>query len=156
MAESKTSIKIVSENRKARHDYKVDRTIECGLVLVGSEVKSLRQGKIQLVDSYALFEKGELWLHKAHIAEYAQGGPFFNHPPVRKRKLLLKSRELADLGAAIDRDGMALVPLKVYFKNGRAKLELGICKGKTKGDKRETAKTRDTHRQMDIARRRSR
>lgn len=150
------SIKIIAENRKARHDFHIESVIEAGMQLKGSEVKSCRLGKVQLVDSFANFEKGELFLHKAHIAEYAQGGPFFNHPPVRKRKLLLHKRELVRLADAIAQKGMTLVPLKVYFKHGLAKVELGLAKGKTKGDKRQSLKLKDSERDMDRARRRSR
>jgi SsrA-binding protein len=151
-----TGIKIVSQNKKARFDFHIEKTIEAGMVLKGSEVKSLRDGKVQLVDSFASFEKGELYLNKAHISEYKQGGPYYNHPPIRKRKLLLHKRELLNLKAQLDQQGYTLIPLRVYFKDGKAKLELGLAKGKNKGDKRSSVKDREEARHLDRARRRDR
>lgn len=147
-------LKIIAENRKARHDYHIEKTIEAGMQLTGSEVKSLREGRVQLVDAYASIERGEMFLYKANIAEYKQGGPYFNHPPVRKRKLLLHKREIRNLAAIIETEGMTLVPTKMYFKAGKAKIELGIAKGKNKGDKRQSIKARDA--KMDIAKARRR
>jgi len=149
-------IKIISENRKARHDYHIEKVIEAGIQLLGSEVKSCREGRVQLVDSYAGFERGELYLYKANIAEYKQGGPYFNHPPVRRRKLLLHKREIKNFEAIISQQGMTLVPTKMYFKDGKAKVELGLAKGKNRGDKRQALKARDSDRSMAQARRRSR
>ncbi|MBP7843450.1 MAG: SsrA-binding protein SmpB [Proteobacteria bacterium] len=150
------AVKLISQNRKAFHDYHIEKTIEAGLVLKGSEVKSCREGKVQLVDSFASFSKGELFLHKANISEFKQGGPFYNHPPVRTRKLLLKKKELQQLLTAIDKDGYTLIPIKIYFKNGYAKIELGLAKGKTRGDKRDTLKKKEVQRSMDQAKRRDR
>lgn len=147
---------LVSDNRKARFDYHIEKKIEAGIVLKGSEVKSLREGKLQLVDSYATFEGGEIFLVKANIAEFKQGGPFFNHEPTRKRKLLLHKKEIRNLKAAVDQDSYTLVPLRVYFSKGKAKVELGLAKGKNKGDKRQDLKDRDQKRSMDKAMRRDR
>lgn len=149
-------LKIICENRKARHDYHIDKVMEAGIQLTGSEVKSCREGRVQLVDSYAMVERGELYLHKANIAEYKQGGPYFNHPPVRKRKLLVHKREMRSLLEAVQQQGMTLVPTKMYFRRGKAKVELGLARGKTKGDKRQSQKTRDADRAVAQARRRSR
>jgi SsrA-binding protein len=151
-----SGIKLIAQNKKAFHDFHIEKTVEAGLVLKGSEVKSCREGRVQLVDSFAAFSKGELFLQKANIAEFKQGGPFYNHPPVRPRKLLLKRKELAQLETAIDQDGYTLVPLKIYFKRGYAKIELGLARGKTKGDKRESMKSKEIKRNLDQARRRER
>lgn len=153
-AKQDQSQKTVCVNKKATHDYFIEKRFEAGLVLVGSEVKSCRLGKVQLVDSYAAIERGELYLYKSHIAEYKQGGTFFNHTPVRKRKLLMHKREIANLSAAIEKKGYTLVPLKVYLSKGRVKLELGLAKGKSKGDKRDTLKNKDVQRDMNRASRR--
>jgi len=146
--------KLICSNKKARHDFVINKTFEAGIVLKGSEVKSCRNGRVQLVDSFAMPEKGEIYLHKAHIAEYKQGGPFFNHEPVRKRKLLMHRKEIANLQAEIDKAGYTLVPLKMYFKRGKAKVELGLAKGKTKGDKRQTLKKKDIDKKIRDATRR--
>jgi len=146
----------IADNRRARFDYHVEKKIEAGIVLLGSEVKSCREGKVQLVDSFASFERDELFLVKAHIAEYKQGGPFYNHEPTRKRKLLLHRREITVLKAATEQEGLTLVPLKIYFSKGKAKVELGLAKGKNKGDKRDTSKEREGKRQVDRAMRRDR
>ena len=146
----------ITQNRRAVFDYHIEKRIEAGIVLSGSEVKSCRAGKVQLVDAYAMIERGEMWLYKANIAEYAQGGPYFNHPPVRKRKLLLHKREIATLQAQIEQQGYTLIPCSMYFAKGRAKVELGLAKGKTKGDKRESTKTREDTRQLARAVRRNR
>lgn len=125
-------------------------------MLAGSEVKSLRDGKAQLVDSFANFEKDGVYLHKANIAEYKQGGPYFNHVPTRKRKLLLNKREIANLKAAIEQEGYTLIPTKIYFKKGLAKVEIALAKGKTKGDKRQSTKTKEDDRRLRAASRRER
>ena len=135
--------KIVADNRKARHLYFIESTLEAGLVLAGSEVKSLRTGKANIAESYAMAKGGELFLVNAYIPEYTQASRF-NHEPRRVRKLLVHKREAAKLAAAIQREGMTLIPLKLYFNaKGRAKVELGIAKGKKLHDKRETEKKRD-------------
>ncbi len=147
----------IADNRRARHDFHIEKKIEAGIVLQGSEVKSCREGKVQLVDSYATFEKGELYLVKAHIAEFKQGGPFFNHEPTRKRKLLMHHREIVQLKSAVEQEGYTLVPLRIYFsQKGLAKVELGLARGKNKGDKRAALKERDQKRDLDKAMRRDR
>ena len=133
----------VAENRRARYDYEILDTLEAGLMLTGTEVKSLRLGKAQITESYASPERGELWLINAHIPEYLQANRF-NHEPRRRRKLLVKKREMARLAQAVDREGMTMVPLKIYFNDqGRAKLLLGVARGKKLHDKRQTEKERD-------------
>ena len=132
-AKSAGAEKLISQNKKATFDYHIEKRIEAGLVLVGSEVKSCRDGRVQLVDSYAAFERDGLYLLKAHIGEYKQGGPYFNHVPVRKRKLLLHKREIDNLKAQTEQQGYTLVPLRMYFKGGRAKIELGLAKGALPG-----------------------
>ena len=139
--------KIVAENRKARFNYEIIDTIEVGLVLTGTEVKSLREGKANIAESYANEEGGEMWLINSHVPEYLQANQF-NHEPRRRRKLLMKLKEIARLAQAVQRDGMTLVPLKVYFNDkGRAKLQLALGRGKKLHDKRETQKERDWNRQ---------
>lgn len=138
-------------NRKANHDYQILKKFEAGVVLQGSEVKSCRDGKVQLVDSYAAFERGELFLHKAHIAEFKQSGPHFNHVTTRKRKLLMHASELKKLEMEIKTSGLTLIPLKFYFVKGNVKVEIGLAKGKKAFDKRETIKKGDEKRQMDRA-----
>ena len=135
--------KIVADNRKARYAYAIDETFEAGIMLVGSEVKSLRNGKATIAESYAQAKDGEITLVNAYIPEYTQASRF-THEPRRVRKLLVHKREAAKLAAAIQREGMTLIPLKMYFNaKGRAKVELGIAKGKKLHDKRETEKQRD-------------
>ncbi|MFO7855175.1 MAG: SsrA-binding protein SmpB [Paracoccaceae bacterium] len=135
--------KVVAENRRARHDYAIEDDIEVGLVLEGSEVKSLRNGKANIAESYATVEGGELWLINAHIPHYAQARTF-GHDERRRRKLLAHRKQVARLWQGIGRQGMTLVPLSLYFnEKGVAKLKLGIAKGKRLTDKRETAKKRD-------------
>lgn len=147
MAPKRESGKLVAENRKARFNYEIEDTIEAGIVLTGSEVKSLRAGKANIAESYASNEGGELFLINAHIAEYP-GAARDGHEPTRHRKLLLHKKEMARLLGAIQRDGMALVPLRLYFNaRGLAKLQLGLGRGKKVYDKRETQKKRDWERQ---------
>ena len=139
--------RVAAQNRKARHNYQIEDSLEAGLVLRGSEVKALREGRANIAESYAKPENGEIWLINAHIPEYRQAGQF-NHEPRRPRKLLLKKREASKLIGATDRDGMTLIPLKLYFNaRGIAKLEIGLGKGKHYYDKRETQKKRDWNRQ---------
>ncbi|URK88177.1 SsrA-binding protein SmpB [Rhizobium herbae] len=139
--------KIVAENRKARYNYEIMDTYEAGLVLTGTEVKSLREGKANIAESYATDEGGEMWLINSYLPEYLQANRF-NHEPRRRRKLLLSKREAHRLQSAINRDGMTLIPLKIYFNDqGRAKLELALGKGKKLHDKRESEKERDWNRQ---------
>src|ERR1700744_5781878 len=138
--------KVVADNRKERYAYAIDETIEAGIMLVGSEVKSLRNGKSTIAESYAYAKDGELFLVNSYIPEYTQASRF-NHEPRRQRKLLVHKREANKLAAAIQREGMTLVPLRLYFNpKGVAKIELGIAKGKKIHDKRETEKKRDWQR----------
>ena len=138
---------LVAQNRKARHNYLIEESLEVGLVLAGSEVKSLRQGRASIVEAYAADQQGELYLFNSHIPIYDAAGRF-NHQPKRLRKLLLHSRELARLIGLIRREGYTLVPLSLYFnERGIAKVELGLGRGKRKADKRETEKRRDWQRQ---------
>ncbi|MBR0044869.1 MAG: SsrA-binding protein SmpB [Synergistaceae bacterium] len=142
--------KTVAQNRKARHDYFIFDTYECGIVLTGTEIKSVRAGNLNLKDSYASFEKGELWLTGVHISPYDKG-TYYNHGPERDRKLLLHKRELIKLKNKIREKGLTLVPLAVYIKDGRrAKVELALARGKTAHDKRDAIADRDAKR--DIAR----
>ena len=140
----------VAENRRARHDYFIEDTYECGIALVGTEVKSVRAGKVNLKDSYAQVKNGEMLLVGMHISPYDQGN-IFNKDPFRTRKLLLHKREINKLYALVKQDGYALVPLSVYFKDARVKIEVGVCKGKKNYDKREDAARRDAKREMDRA-----
>jgi SsrA-binding protein len=139
--------KIVAENRKARFNYEIIDTYEAGIVLMGTEVKSLREGKANIAESYASDEGGEIWLINSYLPEYLQANRF-NHEPRRRRKLLLSGREIHRLRSAINREGMTLIPLKIYFNDrGRAKMELALAKGKKLHDKRESEKERDWNRQ---------
>ncbi len=138
--------KIVSENRKARFNYAITENVEAGMVLTGTEVKSLRSGKATIAESYAQVKDGDVWLVNANIPEYG-GGNRFNHEPTRVRKLLLKRREIEKLHRATEREGMTLIPLKVYFTpRGIAKIDLGVAKGKKLHDKRADTKERDWQR----------
>jgi SsrA-binding protein len=140
-------IKLVAENRRARHDYFIESDLEAGIVLEGSEVKALRNGKAQISESYASVEGGELWLINGYIPAYSQAKTF-GHDERRRRKLLVHAAELAKLDQGVGRQGMTLVPLKLYFNDrGIAKLQLGIARGKKMADKRETAKKRDWQRE---------
>ncbi len=135
--------KIIADNRKARYEYAIGEVVEAGIMLMGSEVKSLRSGKTTIGESYAHAKDGELWLVNSYIPEYTQASRF-NHEPKRTRKLLVHKREAARLAAAIQREGMTLIPLKLYFNaKGKAKLELGVAKGKKLHDKRASEKDRD-------------
>ena len=140
--------KIICINRQARHNYFIDETYEAGLVLVGSEVKSLRDGKANLVDSYAQIRRGEAFLINAHISPYA-GANQFNHEPTRTRKLLLHAREIERLTGKTKERGLTLIPLKLYFKDGRAKVELGLARGKRLYDKRDTLRRKVAEREVE-------
>ena len=140
-------IKVVADNRKARFNYEIGEVFEAGVALTGSEVKSLRQGRASIGESYADAREGELWLVNANIPEYLQAGRF-NHAPKRPRRLLLHRRQIDRLAAGVDREGMTIIPLKLYFnEKGRAKLELALARGKKLHDKRETEKRRDWDRE---------
>lgn len=143
MAAAKDGRKVVAENRKARHSYFIESDLEAGIMLEGSEVKSLRQGGANIAESYASVEGGELWLINAYIAPFKQAKTF-GHEERRRRKLLVNARELAKLAQGVQREGMTIVPLELYFnEKGRAKLRIGVAKGKKMADKRETEKARD-------------
>src|SRR3970282_2900710 len=139
---------IVCVNRQARHNYFIDETYEAGLVLVGSEVKSLRDGKANLKDSYARVQKGEAFLINAHVSPYS-GANQFNHEPTRPRKLLLHAREIERLTGKTKEKGLTLIPLKMYFKNGRAQVEIGLARGKKLYDKRETLRRKAAEREVE-------
>jgi SsrA-binding protein len=145
--------KLICENRRARFDYQIDDTLEAGLVLLGSEVKALRNGEASLSDAYALPEKNELFLFNAHIGAY-KPATVFSHLPVRPRKLLVHRAELDRWAAKVKERGYAIIPLVMYFKNGKAKVRLGLGRGKTGLDRRDTIKDREAKREMDRAMRR--
>src|SRR5437762_10563268 len=147
---SNVPVKIISVNRQAYHDYFVDRTIEAGISLVGTEIKSIREGKANLRGSYAIIRQGEVWLENAHIAAYEQGNRY-NHEPLRNRKLLLHRREITQLVGRVETKGLTLIPLKLYLKGGRAKIELGLGRGKKLYDKREAIAERDVKREIERA-----
>ncbi len=141
------SIKIITENKKAWHDYHIIDTYEAGLVLVGSELKSLRKGQCNLKDSYISFVGDELFLQKAHISVY-QASSYNNHAPERLRKLLLNRQEINRIYSAVSEKGMSCVPLKLYFSKGRVKAQIAIVKGKNSGDKRDSIKKRESDREL--------
>lgn len=145
--------RVISVNRRARHDYFIEDTMEVGIVLKGTEVKSLRQGKVNLRDSHARVENGEVFLYGMHISPYEQGNRF-NHDPLRTRKLLLHKREIRRLIGKTQQDGYTLVPLKLYFTRGKCKVELALAEGKRKYDKREATAKRDAERRAQQAVRR--
>jgi SsrA-binding protein len=147
-------VKVIATNRRARFDYFVESKLEAGIALTGTEVKSLREGSAQLSDSYAIGKNGELWLFNAQIPPYKPAGPLSNHEPKRSRKLLLHRREIDRLSEQQAKGGYALIPLSLYFKDGRVKVEIGVCKGKTGQDKRDTITEREAKREMDRAKRR--
>jgi len=142
--------KIVATNRKARHDYTIEDTFEAGLVLSGTEVKSLRMGRASLVDGYGFIDAGEAWLDAVHIPEYTQG-TWTNHPPRRKRKLLLHKAQIPKISQKVNEGGYTLVPLRIYFSDGRAKVELAVAKGKKEYDKRHALRERQDKREADRA-----
>ena len=147
MAKDDTPTKLIAQNRKARHDYLIEETFEAGLMLVGTEVKSCRAGKVTLTDAYAAVKDGEAWLMQVHIAPYSHGNRA-NHDPLRPRKLLLHRNEIEKLQAAVAQAGRTLVPLRLYFKHGLAKAEIAIARGKRAYDKRQSVAKRDAERQM--------
>jgi len=147
---AKNNGNLIAQNRKARHDYTVLDTIEAGIVLKGTEIKSIRAGRINLKDGFASLSGDEVWLYNVHIAPFEQGNRF-NHDPYRVRKLLFKRREIDKVAGDVNQSGITLVPLKVYIKHGVAKILIGIAKGKKKYDKRETLKRKDQERQIQRA-----
>jgi SsrA-binding protein len=142
--------KVVATNRKARHDYLIEDTYEAGMVLSGTEVKSLRAGRASLVDGYAFIDAGEAWLDAVHIPEYT-AGTWTNHPPRRKRKLLLHKQEILKISHKTKEGGYTLIPLKIYFSDGRAKVEIAVAKGKKEYDKRQALRERQDKREADRA-----
>ena len=142
--------RLIARNRKARHDYEVIETLEAGMVLVGSEVKSLRAGRVNLVDAWAEVRQGEVFLHNLHISPYEMANRF-NHEPTRSRKLLLHTKEIRKLIGKTTEKGLTLIPLSLYFKRGRVKCELGICKGKKSYDKRAAKADADNQRKLQQA-----
>jgi len=145
---SDAPMKVIAVNRQAYHDYFVERTVEAGIALVGTEIKSIREGRVNLRGSYALARNGELWLENAHIAVYEHGNRY-NHEPLRNRKLLLHRKEIEQLEARVATKGLTLIPLKLYLKGGRAKVELGLCRGKKLYDKREAIAEREVKREIE-------
>ncbi|MFL5627746.1 MAG: SsrA-binding protein SmpB [Ktedonobacteraceae bacterium] len=147
-ASNNLPIKVITVNRQAYHDYFVERTIEAGIALMGTEIKSIREGKVNLRGSYAMARKGELWLENAHIAVYEHGNRY-NHEPTRNRKLLLHRREINQLLSKVETKGLTLIPLKLYLKGGKAKIELGLARGKKLYDKRDAIAERDMKREIE-------
>jgi len=140
--------KVIAQNKKARHDYSIEDVFECGIVLTGTEVKSLRMGRASLIDGFAMVDKGELWLSGVHIPEYTQG-TWTNHTPRRNRKLLVHAAEIRKLSARMKEGGLTLVPLSLYFKDGKAKIELAVAKGKKVHDKRAALMERQASREIE-------
>jgi SsrA-binding protein len=147
--------KIIASNRRARHDYTIEDTVEAGLVLTGTEVKSLRAGRATLTDGFGQITDGEAWLHGVHIPQYTQG-TWTNHEPRRTRKLLLHRREIDKLASSVNERGLTLVPLSLYFSDGKVKIELGLARGKRSYDKRQDLAKRDAAREVERALRRRR
>ncbi|KOP79884.1 SsrA-binding protein SmpB [Cytobacillus solani] len=142
--------KMIAQNKKAYHDFSIEETYEAGIVLQGTEIKSIRQGKVNLKDSYARIEKGEVFLIGMHVSPYEQGNRY-NHDPLRERKLLLHNKEISKLIGETKEIGYSLVPLKLYLKNGYAKVLIGLAKGKKKYDKREDLKKKEAKREVERA-----
>ncbi|WP_227937342.1 SsrA-binding protein SmpB [Alkalihalobacillus deserti] len=141
---------VIAQNKRAGHDYFIEETYEAGLVLKGTEIKSMRLGRMNLKDSFARISNGEMFLHNAHISEYEQGNRY-NHDPTRARKLLLHKKQISEMIGLTQQKGYSIVPLKVYIKNGFAKVLIGVAKGKKNYDKRETLKRQDAKRDIDRA-----
>ncbi|HID96889.1 MAG TPA: SsrA-binding protein SmpB [Thermodesulfobacteriaceae bacterium] len=148
MAKDGNGIKIVCQNRKARHQYHIEDTYEAGLVLIGAEVKSLRESRANIADGYVDFRSGEAWLHNVHISPYPHSGPADKPDPTRTRKLLLNRREIRKLMGKTQERGYTIIPLKIYFRNGRAKVEIALAKGKKLYDKRETMRRKTLEREF--------
>jgi SsrA-binding protein len=147
----RSGTKLIASNRRARHDYSVLDTVEAGVVLHGSEVKSLRAGNVQLADAFARYDRGELWLEGVHIAPYAFATGVGAHDPDRRRKLLLHRAEIERLHSRVAQERLTLVPLRLYFRDGKAKVELALGKGRLKGDKRQVIAERDSQREIERA-----
>jgi SsrA-binding protein len=148
MAKSKANTSPRIENRRAWHEYFIEAKLECGIALVGSEVKSLRDGKAQLQDSFAKIERGQLFLHNCHIDPYSKSAIVYNHEPMRSRKLLAHRREIKKLEKETEQRGVTLIPLAIYFKDGRAKVEIGVAKGKQHHDKRDAIRKKEQDREL--------
>jgi SsrA-binding protein len=146
----KEGIKVLAQNKKARHDYFIEDTYEAGIVLTGTEIKSIRRGRVNLKDGFARIRNGEAWLYNVHISEYEQGNRY-NHDPLRTRKLLLHRAEINKLLGHTKVQGYSLIPLRLYLKGGFCKVEIGLAKGKKNYDKRESIKQRDAQREMQRA-----
>ena len=144
----KTGIKIAAQNRKAFHEYFVEERFEAGIELAGTEVKSIRTGALNLKDAFCIAKDGEIYVYGMHISPYEKGN-IFNKDPIRPRRLLMHKREIRKLQTVVKQDGLALIPLSVYFKNARVKLEIGLCKGKKNYDKRDAAAQRDAKREIE-------
>ena len=142
--------KDLAQNKKANHDYFIEETIEAGMVLTGTEIKSIRSGKVQLKDSYVRISNGEAWINNMHVSPFEQGNRF-NHDPLRSRKLLLHKKQIGELVGAVKRDGYTIVPLKMYLKDGYAKLLIGVGKGKKDYDKRNDMRKKEARREMERA-----
>jgi SsrA-binding protein len=143
-------IKTVAQNRKAYHDYFVEEKYECGIALFGTEVKSIRQGKVNLKESWAQVRKGEIWVEGMHISPYEQGN-IYNRDPLRAKKLLLHKNEIRKLDGLVMRQGFTLIPLEMYLKDGKVKVQLGLCKGKQLHDKRDSIAKKDSDREIQRA-----
>ncbi len=139
---------VVATNRKAHHDYFLEDSVEAGMVLVGSEIKSIRERRVNLREGYVQYQNGELWLLNVHIADYKQAGPHYGHDPLRPRKLLLHRREIERIAARMQEKGYALIPTLMYLKRGRAKVEIALARGKKQYDKRQDLAKRDSERQI--------
>jgi SsrA-binding protein len=150
MSDSKDQVKTVATNRKAQHDYFIEDSFEAGIVLTGTEIKSIRDGRVNLRDSFAMVREGELWLMNVHIAPYERG-TYANHEPRRSRKLLLHRRQINRIAGQLQEKGLTLVPLRMYLKNNLAKVELGLARGKKQYDKRATLRDKQSQREIDRA-----
>ena len=146
----KKGIKPIAQDKKARHDFFIEESIECGIELKGTEVKSMRQGRVSLKESWAAVRRGEIWVEGMHISPYEQGNQF-NRDPLRPKRLLMHKSEIRKLDGLIARQGYTLIPLEVYLKDGRMKLQLGLCKGKQEHDKRDSMAKRDAQREIQRA-----
>ena len=143
-------VKTIAQNRKAFHDYFIEEKLECGIALFGTEVKSIRQGKVNLKESWAQIRKGEVWVEGMHISPYEQGN-IFNRDPLRAKKLLMHRKEIRKLDGLVMRQGFTLIPLEMYFRDGRVKVQLGLCKGKHLHDKRDDMAKKDSEREIQRA-----
>lgn len=150
MAKTQEGIKIVARNRKARHNYEIIDILEAGLVLIGSEIKSIRAGKVNIAEGFVQYRDGEMWLMNVHISPYDQAS-YFGHEPLRPRKLLMHKKEIAQWVSEVQEKRLTIVPLQLYLKRGRAKLEIGLARGKKLYDKRASLREKDTKRQIERA-----